>query len=324
MGRHRVHDVPVGGAGQRRRVVEPFPGEGTAPHRIPGVVQHRRDGLRQHPVGKFGAPGIQIGSGGVGEDLQSAGTRLLRRQRRGEVRVRYGDLRQQMDAFQGAELPAVVFQHGEGGILGAAGKIGGYQHQFRLCTRRDAPRLRRRCRQIQPRLLIQCQQRLGGAHGVVAAHAYDDVRLELVQLGQRTAEIREGHPLSDGEELCHPDLLLSQQIRYRRGDPGPVQFRIRYQQRPLTVVDLAQLPEGHRRAAGLEVNFFGKVQCLYHHSPRFLACPGASPRKEQVCQESPCGLFPTFECQGAGAEAPAPCMSWLLYMVIGDAGASFS
>ena len=219
----------------------------------------------------------------MGEDLQGAGLYLLRRQRGGEIRVRHGDLRQQMDAFQRTVPTLVIFQDGKGRILGAAGKIGGDQHQLGLGACRDAGRVRRRGRQVQLRVLVQGQQRLGGAHGVVAAHAHDNVRLELVQLGQCAAEVRKGHPLAYGEKLRRPDPLLPQQVHHRRGDPGPVQFRVRHQQGAATMVDLPQFPQGHRGTAGFEINFLGKVQCLYHHSPRFLACPGASPRKEPVC-----------------------------------------
>ena len=131
-----------------------------------------------------------------------------------------------MDAFQGAVLSAIVFQHGKGGVLGAAGKIGGDQHQFGLGTRRDALRICDCGGQIQFRFLIQRQQCLGCAHGIVAAHTYDDVRLEFAQLRQCAAEVPKGYPLSDGEKLRHPDLLLSEPVCHRRGDPGTVQFRI--------------------------------------------------------------------------------------------------
>ena len=162
----------------------------------------------------------------MGEDLQGAGLYLLRRQRGGEIRVRHGDLRQQMDAFQRTVPALVIFQDGKGRILGAAGKIGGDQHQLGLGACRDAGRVRRRGRQVQLRVLVQRQQCLGGAHGIVAAHAHDNVRLEFAQLRQCAAEVPKGYPLSDGEKLRHPDLLLSEPVCHRRGDPGTVQFRI--------------------------------------------------------------------------------------------------
>ena len=206
----------------------------------------------------------------MGQALQPTGTNLLRRQPGGEIRVRHGDLRQQMDAFQDDGLPLLPFQNGKGGVLGAAGEVRGDEHQLCLGTGRDPRGICGSGRQIQIRISIKRQQRLGGAHGVVSAYAYNDVRLKLVKLGQRTAEIGYGDPLSDGKKLRCPDALSAKLVDNRGCDPGAVQLRICHQQCPAAMVDLPQFPQGHRGTAAFKVDLLRKVQCLDHYAPRFL------------------------------------------------------
>ena len=122
-------------------------------------------------------------------------------------------------------------------------------------------------RQIQFGVDIQCQQCLSCAQSIFTAHTQNDIRLEFVQLRQCTPEVFIRDRLTNGEVLCHPNSLMTQLVYHRSCYSGQIQFGVCYQQRTITMIDIAQLPQRHRSRSSFKIDLFRQVQRLLHNSP---------------------------------------------------------
>ena len=109
-------------------------------------------------------------------------------------------------------------------------------------------------------MLVHDPHDLGGVDGGAAAHSDDDVRLELMHLGQALHGVLNLGVNANVKELGSLDAHIPQLVDDGVAGAQLIQRGVGDDEGPLEVVDLLHLPQGHGGAAGLVIDLLGQLE----------------------------------------------------------------
>ena len=109
-------------------------------------------------------------------------------------------------------------------------------------------------------MLVHDPHDLGGVDGGAAAYGDDNVRLELVHLGQALHGVLNLGIHTDVEELGGLNAHVTQLVDDGVAGAQLIQRGVGDDKGPLEVIDLLHLPQGHGGAAGLVIDLFGQLE----------------------------------------------------------------